>query len=204
MDDPAAGDAADLSRLADAHPATLSGGSGWAAGHRGAALWLDGTSGSVATSGPVLRTDGSFTVAAWLYTNDVTTTSVRTVLTQEGASVVAFFIQKFGDRWAFGRPPVDGGGSLVRLTSTSVLQANTWTHVVGVYDSAAGQLRLYVNGVLNTTAACSCSWASSGPLVMGHTKWPQPDPEWWQGGVDDVRDFVGVLSQAQITALASA
>jgi len=49
-----------------AHPGTLSGGASWEAGRTGNAVALDGSTGVVSTAGPAVRTDGSYTVAAWV------------------------------------------------------------------------------------------------------------------------------------------
>lgn len=48
---------------------------------------------------------------------------------------------------------VGNGSTVHKVTGTTALVANTWYHVVGVRDSAAGLLRIYLNGVEETTIA---------------------------------------------------
>jgi len=80
---------------------------------------------------------------------------------------------------------------------------NTWTHLTGVYDATAGQLRLYVNGTLAGSTACACAWHAAGSLAIGRAKWLGTPSDWWPGSIDDVRVYSGVLSAAQIAYLAT-
>ncbi|MGE5155881.1 MAG: LamG domain-containing protein, partial [Betaproteobacteria bacterium] len=198
MDNPASFVASDGSGLAGTHDATLSSGAGWGLGRAGSALTLDGTSGTAVTSGPVIRTDQSFTVSAWVNTTDTSTSTIDTAVTQEGANVGSFFLQKRFGNWAFGRPASDSSSTITWATSTTPASASTWTHLTGVYDAEAGELRLYVNGSLEATATYSNGWNSTGNFVLGRTLWPQQSKEFWPGQLDDARVYRGVLSEWQI------
>jgi hypothetical protein len=205
MDDPSAAVAPDTSGLATTHALTVTGGGGWASGHAGSGLTLDGVSGTATTTGAVIATDQSFSVSAWVNTSDPSTTTVRTAITQRGSTRGAFFLAKQGNRWVFSRPTGASSSTVVSVASTVVLTPNTWVHLVGVYDAGAGQIKLYVNGSLDASTACPCSWTSTGGLQVGRTLWPDPQTELpWQGGVDDVRVFQGILSGAQIARLTAA
>ncbi|HEX6682770.1 MAG TPA: LamG-like jellyroll fold domain-containing protein [Candidatus Limnocylindrales bacterium] len=202
MDDPASTIATDLSGLTADHDATLSGPAAWAPGRSGYGLRTIGTGSALTASGPAIRTDGSFTVSAWVNSSATTPWHYHAV-SQDGASASAFMLGEAGGQWTFTRAPADASSSSIRALATTPIARNTWTHLTGVYDAPAGQIRLYVNGVLAGTAACACSWHASGPFVVGRARWNGTPTDWWPGTVDDVRVFTGVLSAGQIANLAT-
>jgi hypothetical protein len=201
MDDPASAIAADQSGLTAEHDATLTAGAAWAPGRNGYGLRTVGKNGALTASGPVVRTDGSFTVSAWLYATG--SPGFYHAVAQEGTSASGFSLGEAGDRWAFTRTTTDASTTPIRATTTTAIARNTWTHLTGVYDATAGQIKLYVNGSHVGTTACACSWHASGPFVIGRAKWLGTVGDWWQGGIDDVRVYRGVLSNDQIAYLAT-
>ncbi|KAA6220160.1 LamG domain-containing protein [Streptomyces filamentosus] len=144
----------------------------------------DASSTANATTPAVLDTTKSFTVAAWVKLESKKQT---TVVTQMGKTVGAFqlYYSAGYDRWVFNRYATDEPN-----TATSVAVAlsdrppvvGAWTHVMGVYDSTAKEIRLYINGVLNAETAFTTPWASTGALDIG--KWGVP--QLW-GDVDHVQ-----------------
>ncbi|MER6584080.1 LamG domain-containing protein [Nonomuraea sp. NPDC001023] len=80
-----------------------------------------------------------------------------------------------------------------------------WTHVAGVYDALAGELRVYVNGRLSATTVTPhvSTWTATGPLQLGRSKTAGVFTGYWPGTVDDVRTYDGVLSAEQIAQLAA-
>ncbi|GAA4038790.1 hypothetical protein GCM10022248_00760 [Nonomuraea soli] len=158
----------------------------------------------LAAAGPAVPTNKSFTVSAWVHPTNAAVT--RTAVSQDGARTSGFFFNLIPslNRWAFSMVTSDNEAATpVRALSTGPPALNAWTHLTGVYDAAAGQLRLYVNGVLQGSAAYSAAWDASGPFVVGRAKWnASTNTNLWHGGVDDVRVYPKVLSTSQITALA--
>lgn len=70
----------------------LNGGVSWVTGTtRGTVASFNGTSGAIATSGPVLATKGSFSVSGWAYLTKTGTWG--DVITQDGSSGSAFYLQ---------------------------------------------------------------------------------------------------------------
>jgi GH35 family endo-1,4-beta-xylanase len=175
-------------------------GVGWTAdraGRPGAALALDGT-GSLDTPGPVLHTDRSYTVSAWVRLADKA--GYRTVLSQDGMVRGAVYLEYHPsyDRWAFIVPSTDTETvTWQTATSRSVPAVGAWTHLVAVYDAAAGQLRLYVNGVREGTATGVTAWPSAGPFHIGRTM----SGGRFTGALDDVQAYPTALSDAQVAAL---
>ncbi|MFF4624403.1 LamG-like jellyroll fold domain-containing protein [Nonomuraea jabiensis] len=170
-----------------AHPATLYGTS-WTTGKTGAGLKL--ANAYAQTSGPVTDTSRNFTVTAWarLTGNAATATAV----TQEGSRTGAVSLQysKTNDRWALVLAGADAdNATTVRALSEAAPRLNEWTHLAGVYDSAAGQISLYVNGRLESTVAATSPWNAAGPLTIGRGKVNGAAADHWAGDLDEVRVY---------------
>ncbi|MGW4411944.1 LamG-like jellyroll fold domain-containing protein [Nonomuraea sp. NPDC004702] len=182
MDEGQGGTAADA---AGAHPATLYGAT-WTSGRTGGALRLAGA--YAQTGGPVADTGRNFAVAAWVRLTG--TAASATAVTQEGGRTGAFSLQysKADNRWALAVTGADAdAATAVRALSAAAPRLNEWTHLAGVYDSAAGQISLYVNGRLESSAAVPAPWNAAGPLTIGRGKAAGAAADFWPGDVDDVR-----------------
>jgi hypothetical protein len=190
-----------LDASGNAGDGTLSGGAVLAAGKLGGAVSLNGGGAFVATPRPVVRTDNSFTVTAWA--NPSSLAGTRTVARQDGARLSGFYLQYSppDNRWAFAMTAADADNAgATRALSSAAPTINAWTHLAGVYDAAAGQLRLYVNGVAEGTAAYSAGWQANGSLVIGRAMWNGNPVDFFAGSVDEVRTFDRALSAADVAA----
>ncbi len=165
------------------------------AGTPGAALALDGT-GAVDVAAPVVYTDRSYTVSAWVRLADKA--GYRTVASQDGTTRSAFYLEYHPgyDRWAMIVPSVDSGTPVTWYTarSTSVPKVGVWTHLTGAYDAAAGQLRLYVNGVREATVTGVVSWRSAGAFHIGRSF----SGGRFAGAINDVRAYPRALPDAAV------
>ncbi|MFF0308208.1 LamG-like jellyroll fold domain-containing protein [Streptosporangium sp. NPDC004379] len=185
LDDGQGGVAADR---AGAHPATLYGSAAWTSGRTGTGLRFDGAGGHARTTGPVVSTLGNFTVAAWVRLTG--TGAAATAVGQDGTRNGGFSLgySKADDRWALSRAVADtDGAAVVRALSASAPRPGEWTHLTGVYDTAVGELSLYVNGRLESTVPFTRPWDATGPLTIGRAKAGWAETEFWPGDVDDVR-----------------
>ncbi|WP_433365247.1 LamG domain-containing protein [Streptosporangium sp. CA-115845] len=181
-------------------PATASGAYTWSEGWIGGAADFAGTTGQLVTAEPVVRTDRSFTVAAWLKLTDKA--DYRTAVSQDGVNRSAFYLQydKAQDRWRFNMPTADTNDTnWTGPFSLNPAQLNTWTHLVGVYDHANNELRLYVDGNRESATTFTTPWNGTGPLAIGRAI---KGVNRWAGGIDDVRVYTGVLTDDQIYDLA--
>ncbi|MDR7325402.1 MULTISPECIES: LamG domain-containing protein [Catenuloplanes] len=162
---------------------------------------------------PILNTDQSFTVAAWVKPDQVGT-GVHTVVSQDGTDRTPFTLSQRpitvdgvqSDYWAFSMLPAAGtGGDTVRsLLPVDSDDTATWTHVAAVYDAGGRTLRLYVNGVLQgRTTKILTAWQASGPLIVGGCLFNGVRTDRWYGGIDDVHAYQGALSDAQVKNLYS-
>jgi hypothetical protein len=91
-------------------------------------------------------------------------------------------------------------GPLVDARSLAPPLAGQWYHLVGVYDRAANDLRLYVNGKLEgARAGPTTPWSAGGPLIVGSAGWiadgRRSNP--MVGTVSDVKTWRGALTADQ-------
>ncbi|MFC4011794.1 LamG-like jellyroll fold domain-containing protein [Nonomuraea purpurea] len=170
-----------------ARPATLYGAT-WTTGKTGSGLNL--ANAYAQTSGPVTDTSRNFTVTTWARLTG--TTASATAVTQEGNRTGAFSLQysKADNRWALVMAGTDAdNATTVRALSEAAPRLNEWTHLAGVYDSAAGQISLYVNGKLESTVAATSPWNAAGPLTIGRGKINGAAADHWAGDLDEVRVY---------------
>lgn len=202
LDDGAGSTAADSSGAVNL--GTLAGaGATWStAGRSGGALSFDGTSGYVQAAGPAVTTGSSFTVAAWA---KLASTGVnRTIVSQDGTTVSGFYLQyRAGDdRWCMTMLASDADAApAYRACSGAPPTLHTWTHLTGVYDSAAGNVKLYVNGVLQATTPHTPSWSATGRLIVGGSKFSGVRRDPVDGLIDEVRTYRRALSATEISTL---
>ncbi|MGN9914311.1 LamG-like jellyroll fold domain-containing protein [Phytohabitans sp. LJ34] len=141
---------------------------------------------------PVLRTDQSYTVSLWVRPSRVTGDDM-TALSQQGATGSAFTLGVREQHWTFA---ASGAQAVATAADTTV-----WTHLVGVYDAPAGQLRLYVNGELAATTAYSSAAPANGALTVGAARSGAGIGELWFGGLDDMYVYQSAMTAAQVAEL---
>ncbi|MFI5838759.1 LamG-like jellyroll fold domain-containing protein [Catenuloplanes sp. NPDC051500] len=159
---------------------------------------------------PVLRTDQSFTVSAWAKPQDLGT-GAHTILSQDGPDRTPFGLSLrpatvsgiTADYWTFSMvPPAGIGGDVVTSAEPVVYGDAVWTHVVGVYDAAGKEVRLYVNGVLQAATNKNFAvWQATGPLTVGGALFSGVRPDRWHGGIDDLHTYQGALDDVQVLRL---
>nr|WP_225953565.1 LamG domain-containing protein [Kibdelosporangium phytohabitans] len=186
---------------------TLSAGIGWAPGKTGTGARFPGNGGRVYGSEPVIRTDDSFTVSAWVKP-DVLDAKARAVAAQEGVHNSGFYLMYRNDsgkpvgEWTMTVPNKDAASPELRHARASVpARVGEWTHVAGVYDDGQQEIRVYVNGVLSGTGAVpgGMQWNAPGPFQVGNAKWDGKHPLDFLGTIDEVRVFDGVRTGEEIT-----
>lgn len=168
------------------------------------AVTLNGTStGYVSSVGPAVATNSSFTVSAWAYPSMASPGgAISTVLTQSGTNS-GFYLQQNHGNWKFVLPDADttvSGGATV--ADPDPITLNTWTHLVGVYDSSTGMARLYVNGVSKgTPVARGATWNATGALQAGRAKWNGTFVDYWQGRLDEITTYRRAMSATEVRDL---
>lgn len=177
-----------------------------AAGQAGTALSLDGTTnGYAATDRPLVNTQRSFAVAAWVKIDGSATGNDFTALSAEGSNKSAFYLKyvKSTGKWVFARAAHDSDDAgWFQAVSKDPAQTGTWTHLVGVYDQSARKLRIYVNGEAGTDSPeVTSAWNATGGLQIGRAKYGGNQVDHWKGLIDDVRVYDRVLGPEEAEEL---
>lgn len=185
--------------------ATLVGsGAGWAAGKQGgSSLALNGR--SYAEIGmPIVNTGDDFSVSAWATFTG--TSGYQTVVSIDGDQVSGFYLQLRGDtgRFSLTRLSTDST-SATTVTAQAVTTSpttGTWYHLVGVQDTTAGRILLYVNGILQDSVPYTSPWRASGKTAIGRGRYDGNRVDFLQGQIDDVQVFDRALPATEVAALA--
>ncbi|MEU3616628.1 LamG domain-containing protein [Streptomyces sp. NPDC006872] len=183
--------------------AGLSGAYSWTTdATRGNSLGLTGTTGYGATAASAVDTSKSFTVSAWVKLNSLTGTN-STFVSQNGAVNNGFqlYYSSGAQVWAFGRHSTDATGAVWRAVYGSKATTGRWTHLVGVYDATAKELRLYVDGKLTGTRDWTYTpWNATGPLQIGRKQASGVYGEYTNGAVSGIRLYPAALPPADASA----
>ena len=192
---------------------TLTGGATWANDSmRGTVVSFNGSSGQAATTGPVLTTTDSFTVSAWAkFTGGP---GNQTVVAQDATTTSSFYLglnniqfgttPRFsGPTWAFAVPIADSASTDWNTAfDTSGVTVGQWSHLTGVYDGVAHTAKLYVNGIVQSTAQNVTVFASSGAFTIGRAKWAGQPHDFFDGDISDVRSYAKALTDPEVKSLA--
>ncbi|GAA2546402.1 hypothetical protein GCM10010435_14560 [Winogradskya consettensis] len=157
----------------------------------------------LATSAPVLRTDQSFTVSAWVRA-DKLSTGYTNAVAQDGTRTTMFGLGKSStNKWTFWTHSADSdsGGTLVSVTAASGPTVGTWAHLTGVYDANNNKITLYVNGAPAGSTALTTVWHAGSRLTIGGGRWVAANGYFWPGSVDEVRAIQGALTPAEVQSL---
>ncbi|MFF4834314.1 LamG-like jellyroll fold domain-containing protein [Streptomyces sp. NPDC001315] len=207
-------DAVALTGRAQEAPAQLKGGAvAGATGVNGHAVEFDGVDDYATTGRPIMDTAQSFAVSTWVKLPKDKEAKAMTAIAQAGTVNPGFEVYHSSalGGWVFIREQSDTAGSTVVRATQSACPANTncaaarlgeWNHVVAVQDVDAGQLRLYVNGVLAATAAFTTPWLAVGQVTLGGTY--RADGTLGsplKGAMDDVRLYDRAISDDEVKQL---
>ncbi|MFC9692236.1 LamG domain-containing protein [Kribbella sp. NPDC056951] len=158
---------------------------------------------STRVTGPnaVVRTDSSFTVSARAKLDAIDGVS-RIVLSQDGQQNSGFQLGYDGParRWFFSLSQADGTTDIpVVVRDAQAPTADAWTQLVGVYDQAAGEIRLYVdNQQVGGNVAAQVKWNATGALQLGAGRKAGQVVDTFTGELDDVHVWNGVRTLGQI------
>ncbi|WP_314172403.1 LamG domain-containing protein [Streptomyces winkii] len=170
----------------------------------GGALRFDGGQ-FVASDGPLVDTSSSFSVSARVRLND--TDRSQTVVSQDGPESSGFLLQYDAEesQWEMRipeGPSDDVDADADEAVSDVEVEAGEWTHLTGVYDEAAGKVRLYVDGRPGESVDHEEDFASPGNFVVGRGLAENEFFRGVGGTIDDVRAFGKAVSPAEARSLA--
>ncbi|HEX6685136.1 MAG TPA: LamG-like jellyroll fold domain-containing protein [Candidatus Limnocylindrales bacterium] len=184
---------------------TLFGDPTWKPGPVGThAVEFDGQDDAIVAAGQAVRTDKSFTVTAraWLKSKNGVH---QTVVSQDGPQSSGFVLQYrptpgTNGKWSFSVSQQDASNP-AWLTVDAAAEPDTqqWVHLAGVYDAQLGEVRLYVNGTMHRAPARVAAHVP-GNLVIGRARQGSTPVTFFDGRVDDVHAYTGVLTKEEIDA----
>ncbi len=163
----------------------------------GTAMQLNGTANAYSDY-PVLRTNNSFTVSAWVRPDNLTGT--RVIASQDGVNQPGFSLEysQAANRWVMRTVSADSAGAVTTYSATSAWPAvlGNWTNVVGTYDAGAKQLRIFVDGVPGTVANTVTNWHANGSFRLGAVG----SGGSFIGSIDEVNVYNGCAPTCKIRA----
>jgi hypothetical protein len=186
------------------NPATVAGGATWTNdATRGGVLTFDGTTDYAATTGPVINTAGSFSIAAWVnMTGQPAGNAV--IVAQNGTVEDGFRIEynQADDYIDFVLPAAD-----ISNSAQASLQCGSahdgWLRIVATYNAADhtasclsgpyGDLMDYITGVT--------TFSASGPYTMGRGLHNGSPTDYFPGSISDLRVWNYALSGDQAGVL---
>jgi Concanavalin A-like lectin/glucanases superfamily len=181
----------------------LQAGASWATGKMGPyALALNGSSNSfVDIPSTAIDTSGSYTVQAWVKPSTIT--GNQTYASIDGSVISPFYLQLSGGSFVFTQRSADSTSSSYTQAVGPTAVAGTWYNLMGVYDSVAHTIKLYVNGVLQSTASYSSAWKAAGHTTIGRAKWNSASVDFANATIDDVRMIPRALTDREAFAIGS-
>ena len=147
----------------------------------------------------------AFTLSCWFRADNFISASGLIAKRVSDTSQNAYAITCAGTTNA-GRLRFDINSNNDRFVSNTTFTSGVWHHLALVFDGslpAAERARLYVNGVLDITAAETSTTVinSTAPLLIGRAS--ETDTNYFDGSVDEVRLHRRALSAGEIAALAN-
>ncbi|MFJ3528102.1 LamG-like jellyroll fold domain-containing protein [Streptomyces sp. NPDC090132] len=179
-------------------------------GVTGTAAQFNGTDGfaRIAQSrGPHLNTSRSFTVSAWAKLSSKPT-KAAVIVQQAGQFSPGFelyYSTSYGG-WAINQYETDTvGAKIIRAVQPtgSTVSIGEWAHIVGVHDTVANTLTLYVNGAKAGTTALPNAWYADQSMFLGAGVYDggTTPTNYFPGSIDDVRLYDRVVSPDEVAQM---
>src|ERR1035437_5949055 len=182
---------------------TLQGGVTWATGRLGSAVSFDGLTGYVQVGASLNQwLGGSASLSAWIKTTQV---GKGDFFRSPGITGVEFAGNNNDIFWGFldatGRIGLQAGNGDA-AKSLNPVNNGQWHHVGLTRDATTGQVKVYVDGVLNTTVISEPGVKTTPFYSLGRIENTGAPPAYWLGLLDDVRIYDFILGAADIQVLA--
>jgi len=202
--------------IVDGNPGTLHGGATFAPGKVGQAFSLDGVDDFVQVAhNPNLDPGiGPFSIAAWVKTMPSTGTIVskyecgQSCPSRVANSLYTMFVTN-GGRLQVRLRDSDARGGIQILTGATFIADGNFHHVVMLRDMAASELRIYLDGALDASAALVATGAikdddgEADPFLIGAAfiGGQTTKHNFFSGLIDEVQFYNRALSESEIQAL---
>jgi len=208
--------------IVDSNPGTLHGGATFAPGKVGQAFSLDGVDDfvQVAHNANLDPGTGSFTIAAWVNKTPSSGQGVIVSKDECGQQCISFVSSSYyimlvtkGGRFQVRLRDSDPREEIQILTAPTIIADGNFHHVVMQRDMAASELRVYIDGALDRSAALSPGATGAimdndgepDPLIIGATVCCGRTTKqgFFSGLIDEVQFYNRALAQSEIQALCS-
>ena len=176
----------------------------WITGTNVGALDFDGVNDFVAINNIV---GSNFTIACWIKTTQLFPVAEQTYA---GTGFIWSDVGGPASDFVFGGTRSAGGTNRISfyignpdawISGVTPINTGNWTHVAVTRNATAGQLKLYVNGVLDATGTCGSAIPNANPKI--HIGGNTLDGRYLLGGIDDVRIYSRTLTPAEVAGLIS-
>lgn len=186
---------------------TLTNGPAWSAPKVGAsALTFDGVNDHLATANLAPALGSTATLTAWIKTTQ--TGNVKMYRAPGIAGVDASNNNDIFWGWLdnTGRIGLKVGDNTAVAKSTSPINDGQWHHVAMTRDAATGQIRLYVDGALNSTATSDTGAKTTPFASLGRIEDTAgaSSIDHFAGSLDELRIYSRVLSASEIATVMNA
>ena len=183
---------------------TLNGATRTTSGQFGSAVVVNGAGAYVDLgNGPTLQLTGSMTISAWIRPAAFPVDDAA-VVSKRASGELGFQLDATVDTGprTIGFKLTNASGANMFRYGGTVLQANQWYHISGVYDATARTLDVYLNGVLDngTLLGTVTSTQQNSPLNVNVGRRPGVSGFAFNGAIDEVRIYNRALSPTEIQA----
>ncbi|MCO8269508.1 LamG domain-containing protein [Actinoplanes sp. TRM 88003] len=172
-------------------PLTTSNGAVLSAGREGNAFNSVSAGGYLTGPGAQLVSTNSFTVSAWVKLTDGGIDRTFFSANYGAGTVFSVGYSQFSKRWVMG--VLTGLPTVTATADVTAAVLNQWVHLVAAYDKNNNLLRLFVDGVAQSTVSLGIysPWNSDDVVVVGGKRALGIITEPWPGQVDDLRIYNG-------------
>lgn len=165
--------------------ATLFGGTSWARGRVGRALYFNGLNSYTKVTTNRLKNQ-RWSVALWVWTGDQASTLIDY---ENGSAYFGWSIRIILGGFVYVKITSAVGGTLASLTSNGSVTDALW-HLIIITDDGSN-LSVYIDGVFDNSAATAVKvWAATMHCYMGCLRPEHVSPaNWFTGRIDNVMVF---------------
>jgi hypothetical protein len=194
---------------ANSNHGTISGatwaGPTWVLGQYGDGLQFDGVDDYVnIPDNPSLDITGDMTIEAWFMVNDFSTSEgYHLYIASKDSTAGRSYGIGIDLTWQQPYKPYfiafESASSYNVVWGTTTIVADTWYHIAGVYNSASSEMKMYIDGTLESTVTTTISSIYSGPadLRIGGRQYTGHQC-FFNGVIDEVRIWDKALDACQV------
>ncbi|MCX7928825.1 MAG: LamG domain-containing protein, partial [Patescibacteria group bacterium] len=183
------------------HSSTFSGNTTWGQGEYGSGLVFDGdddvvqiTESASTDLGAVID---SYTISAWIKTNQTVTTTASIIAKNDGAGAYPYSLHINSSQQACFQ--ISDGTNSPQTCSTVTVNNNQWRYITGVRDVLQDRIYIYIDGILqnSTTDTTTATAVNNDNLSIGNsgTSYTAND---FAGSIDDIKIYNYARTQKQI------